>query len=105
MPIDKAGNNIAIICKKFCVEKLFEEIGIIGEQSETYEKTNDKNKKDIIEDNIKYAEKLNTAVTDKDHDLPSMHWIPKMHKTPIRTIYIIASKRCSTKSTASAVSD
>ena len=104
VPIDKAGNNIAIICKKIYVEKLLEEIGIIGEQSETYEKTNNKNKKDIIEDNVKYAEKLNIAVTDKDHDLPSMHWIPKMHKTPIGARYIIASKRCSTKSTASAVS-
>ena len=104
MPIDKAGNNIAIICKKFYVEKLLEEIGIIGEQSQTYEKTTNKDKKEIIKENVKYAEKLKLTITDKERDLPSMHWIPKMHKTPIGSRYIIASKMCSTKGIASAVS-
>ena len=56
VPIDKAGSNIAIICKKFYVEKLLEEVGIIGEQSKTYEKTTNKDKKEIIQENVKYAE-------------------------------------------------
>ena len=39
VPIDKAANNISIICKHFYVEVIFEEIiGIIGEGNNTYYK-------------------------------------------------------------------
>ena len=35
VPIDKASNNIAIVCKKFYVSRLFEELGIPGNTSDT----------------------------------------------------------------------
>ena len=37
--IDKAGNNIAIVCKKYYVETILKEIGHIGPENSTYEKT------------------------------------------------------------------
>ena len=36
LPIDKAVNNIAIICKKHCVTVFLKEIGILDAGNETY---------------------------------------------------------------------
>ena len=36
VPIDKASNNLAIICKRFYAEVLLKEIGKLGGVSETY---------------------------------------------------------------------
>ena len=36
VPIDKAANNVAIICKRFYIQKLLNEVGIPGDSSPTY---------------------------------------------------------------------
>ena len=53
VPIDKAVNNIAIICKKYYVTVILKEIGILDAGNETYEKFN-KNQVEIIQDNLEY---------------------------------------------------
>jgi len=42
---------------------------------------------------------------DTEKDLPIMYWIPKMHKNPSASRFIIASKKCSTKQISKAVSN
>ena len=51
VPIDKAGNNIAIICKRYYVEVILKEIGQIGNGNSTYEKSS-KTVEDVVEDNV-----------------------------------------------------
>ena len=41
-----------------------------------------------------YTEKL--EVPSKDNILPTMYWVPKLHKTPYKHRFISASSRCST---------
>ena len=36
VPIDKASNNVAIICKRYCVEVILMQTGIIGHGNNTY---------------------------------------------------------------------
>ena len=103
VPIDKAGNNIAIICKRYYVEVILKEIGQIGNGNCTYEKSS-KTVEDVVEDNIMYSERLELEVEDEEKDLPSMYWIPKMHKDPPGARFIIASKQCSTKKISKSVS-
>ena len=50
-PIDKASNNVSIICKRYYVEVVLKEIGILGSGNETYEKAN-RSKEKIVD--IKY---------------------------------------------------
>ena len=50
-----------------------------------------------------YSERLGLEVEDKESDLPSMYWIPKMHKNPPGARFIIASKQCSTKKISKSV--
>ena len=103
VPIDKAGNNIAVICKKYYVEVILKEIGHIGDGSNTYVKTS-KTVADIVEENVMYSERLGLEVDDREKDLPNMYWIPKMHKDPPGARFIIASKQCSTKKISKSVS-
>ena len=101
--IDKAGNNIAIICKRYYVEVILKEIGQIGNGNSTYEKTS-RTVEDVVEDNMMYSERLGLEVDDREKDLPSMYWIPKMHKDPPGARFIIASKQCVTKKISKSVS-
>ena len=103
-PIDKTSNNVSVICKRYYVEVVLKEIGILGNGSETYEKT-DRSKEEIVDDNRIYSEKLGYTLSEKEKDLPTMYWIPKMHKTPIKHRFIVASKSCSTKQLSTAVSN
>ncbi len=102
VPTDKAGNNIAIVCKVFYISKAIEELGIYQnikakEQKErTYIEINDSFKR-IIDRHVKYStSKLNCdSIPDK---LPYLYWIPKMHKKQIsKQQYIAASGFCTTK--------
>ena len=104
VPIDKAANNIAIVCKRYYVEVILKEIGIMGEGNSTYCKI-EKSAQDIVEENVKESEVFGFNISEKEKCLPSMYWIPKMHKTPISHRFIIASKLCSTKQMSQAVSN
>lgn len=103
VPIDKAANNVAIICKKHYVDVILKEVGFSTSNTETY-KTALKSKDEIIDDSITYSEKLGLKSDDKNNGLPVMYWTPKMHKNPSGCRFIIASKTCSTKPLSKSVS-
>ena len=104
VPIDKAANNFAFICKKYYVSVILKELGLSGLSSNTYEKSN-LSKDEIINNNIKFCEKFGLKITEEQKSLPLMYWLPKMHKTPIGTRFIIASKNCSTKPLSGIISN
>jgi hypothetical protein len=104
VPIDKASSNIAIVCKRYYVEVILKEIGHIGTGNSTYEKV-DRSLEEIVEENCMYAERSGFKVDETEKELPIMYWIPKMHKNPSGSRFIIASKTCSTKQISKAVSN
>ena len=104
VPIDKAANNIAIICKEYCVTVILKEIGIFNTGSEVYEKWN-KNLKEIIQDNLECNTRLKLSSRSNDESFPIIYWIPKLHKNPAGSQFIVASKNCSTKPLSKAVSN
>ena len=102
VPTDKASNNIAVVCKKFYIEKSMKELGIFADASQnekddrTYEMV-DKDVKSIVDRHMRYM-KSNSITTEIPEYLPFLYWIPKMHKKPFsKQRYIAASHRCSTK--------
>ena len=50
VPIDKASNNVALICKRFYIQKLLDEVGIPGDNSSTY-KLSSRDPNQIIQNN------------------------------------------------------
>ncbi len=98
VPADKAINNIIIVCKKYYIQTLIDELGVFSDTaSKTY--AYDNTTLDII---VKlYLEKitqLRVEVSEKQQDL---YWIPKMHKTPYKSRFIAGSKNCTTKPVSS----
>ena len=104
VPIDKAANNISIICKRFYVQVILKEIGILDVGNLTYNSA-DRDRDEIISENCLYTAKLGYDVSDEEKVLPIMYWIPKMHKSPIGHRFIVASKICCTKQVSKAVSN
>ena len=96
VPIDKAANNVAFVCKKFYVEKLLTEIGIMGNPSDTYNVI-ERDIQSIIVNNIELCKKFGLSVDERDNK-------PKMHKTPSGARFIVASSACSTKPLSKAMS-
>ena len=103
VPIDKASNNIVIVCKKFYVSRLFEELGIPGNTSDTY-KLATKIKDDIITNNLSLCDKYGLELTVSQMTLPFMYWMPKMHYSPSRARFIVAPSTCSSKPPSQAIS-
>ena len=104
VPIDKATNNITIICKKHYVTVILKDTGILDAGNEAYEKIN-KNQEEIIQDNLEYNTRLKLSNVSKDKSLPIVYWIPKLHKNPVGSRFIIASKNRSTKVLSKAVTN
>ena len=96
VPIDKASNNVAIICKRFYIQKLLNEVGIPGDTSPTY-KLSGKDPNEVIQNNAEYCEKVGISLEERLKTLPFMYWLPKMHYDPPRARFIVASSSCSTK--------
>ena len=96
VPIDKASNNVAIICKRFYIQKLLDEVGVPGDSSPTYKLSN-QNPADIINNNISICDKFGLTLEERFQTLPFMYWMPKMHYSPPRARFIVASSACSTK--------
>ena len=103
VPIDKAANNVAIICKLFYIKHLLDEVGIFH-PNPTYTTITGKTQSAVISENLEYTEHLGIETDEQDKSLPIMYWTPKMHKTPTGARFIIASKSCSTKKISKSVS-
>ena len=64
--------------------------------SPTY-KMSGRNPEDVIADNSILCEKFDLSLDDRMKTLPFMYWLPKMHYSPPRCRFIVASSSCSTK--------
>ena len=65
VPIDKAANNISIICKRFYVQVILKEIGVLDIGNLTYNSA-DRDREEIISENCQYTAKLGYDVSDKE---------------------------------------
>jgi len=105
VPIDKAANNIAFVCKRFYALVLLEELGLIGSTTSTYTILDQLSPDNVIKQHItELKQKFNITVEDKMSTLPDIYWIPKLHKNPVKFRFIIASKHCTTKTLSKNVS-
>ena len=104
VPIDKASNNVAFICKRFYALVLCKELGITGPESSTYTQVNQNLDEVIKQQCSTLKESFNLAVDDNMQTLPDIYWTPKLHKNPTKFRFIIASKYCTQKGLSKNVS-
>ena len=102
VPIDKAANNLAFICKHFYALAIIKELNFgchlpNQDYNNTYTFTNNKTKDQIIKEHKLCLSKRKINLPNNMQDLPAIYWIQKMHKNPISFGFIIASPVCSIK--------
>ena len=98
VPIDKADSNVAFVCKRYYIEVIAKELGLQGSQSSTYEHLQNSTPNEIISNHQNdLQEHFNMTVPQEMRTLPDIYWLPKLHKTPIKARYIIASQKCTVK--------
>ena len=106
VPIDKATGNIALVCKRFYASVIAKELGLGNNNTtDTYNSRNNTSTDTIIKSNINDL-KSKFGIDDVNivnQCLPHMYWLPKMHKSPIKARFIIASPKSSIKPLSQAI--
>ena len=99
VPIDKAANNVAFVCKRFYAHILLKELGLnTNEPSSTYTPINNLSRDQIISQHkSEIKNTFNLTIPDDMLTLPDIYWLPKLHKNPLKFRFIIASKHCTIK--------
>ena len=87
VPVDKASNNVAIICKHYYVKSLHDELSLSGHFTT------------INEDNANVVSRCAESIINSQVDvsnsqlkLPHAYWTPKMHKNPPGKRYITSCR-------------
>jgi hypothetical protein len=94
---NKAPNNLVFVCRSHYIDFLIKELGIdnlLGHP--TYSPTT-LTKEDIMDNHRSVLCSFGISTKDEELDLPSLYWIPKLHKCPFKQHYIAGSAKCSTK--------
>ena len=102
VPIDKAANNVAFICKHFYALIIIKELNLdchLPNQDDNYTYTfiNNKAKDQIIKEHKLYLSKHKINLVNNMQNLRIIYWIPKIHKNLSSFRLIIASPVCSIK--------
>ena len=98
-PVDKASNNIAIVCKQLYAKVILEELNFSDNNAgnnPTYELVHE-DQKDIVQKHKDFQESMGLTLEEDYEKLPPMHWTTKMHKEPVSSRFIIGSKISSLK--------
>ena len=98
-PIDKAGHNFAIVCKKFYIDILKKELGVhhtvMG--NEVYKPVK-MALDDLVSQHVQRLDKdFNIKLKDDDKNIPLIYWISKQHKNPYKFRFISGASHCTTK--------
>ena len=89
MPADKAANNVVVVCRKYYIEVLKKEIL----NSTTFQAMHS-SESQIVDRHITATDKLKAPA---EHlKVPTMYWLPKLHKKPFKFRFISASSKCTT---------
>ena len=92
VPVDKAANNVAIICKKFYLQVLQDEI--VNSQNFAPSPSSSDN---LMLEHKQFLEKIGITLDSDNVKLPYLYWLPKFHKEIVGSRFIISGSSCSTK--------
>jgi hypothetical protein len=103
VPVDKAANNIAFVCKAFYVKTLQDELD--GNASQVYEVADEG---DLVV-SARHTHTLKTVfgidLKESDQRLAYLYWLPKLHKSPPSQRFIAGAARCTTTHLSKILSD
>jgi hypothetical protein len=99
VPVDKASNNFAIICKQFYLNVLKSELGIKKDVvlgNDVYEYVHMKNE-DLYLYHSNKLKDFNIKLDELNKNIPLLYWTSKQHKNPYKFRFIAGACRCTSK--------
>ena len=92
VPADKAANNVVVVCLLHYINTLKQELTGTKAYEET--STDEKSVVNSHSNNLPYKFAVN--VKESQDKLPTMYWLPKLHKRPYKARFIANSSSCTT---------
>ena len=87
VPADKAANNVVVVWRLHYINTLKQELSGTKAYKETSEE-----EKSVVNGHCNHlALKFSVCVKERQDRLPTMYWLPKLHKTPYKARFIANS--------------
>ncbi len=104
-PADKAANNFIFICKKYYMQCLCSELGVVHTINGSWIATGNSvyvpaplSLENIIDVHEDISADFGVKIKEEDKTLPMIFAIPKLHKTPYKFRFIAGARKSSMKS-------
>ena len=92
VPADKAANNVVVVCRLHYVNTLKQEL----DGTRAYQET-DTDEMSVVNAHLNdLPVKFSVCVNEGQDKLPTMYWLPKLHKRPYKVRFIANSSSCTT---------
>ena len=92
VPADKAANNVVVVCRLHYVNTLKQELDGTRAYLET-----DTDEMSVVNAHLNdLPVKFSVCVNESQDKLPTMYWLPKLHKRPYKARFIANSSSCTT---------
>ena len=92
VPADKAANNVVVVCRLHYINTLKQEL----DGTRAYQET-DTDEMSVVNAHLnKLPVKFSVFVNEGQDKLPTMYWLPKLHKRPYKAKFIANSSSCTT---------
>ena len=92
VPADKAANNIVVVCRLHYINILKQELNSTKAYKET--STDEKTVVNSHSNDLPYTFAVN--VKERQDKLPTMYWLPTLHKRPYKARFIANFSSCTT---------
>ena len=90
-PADKAANNVAV-WRLYYINTLIQKLG----STKTYERISTDERSIVNTHSIDITAKFAVRIKEKQDRLPTLYWLPKLHKRPYKARFIANSSSCTT---------
>ena len=92
VPADKAANSVVVVCRIHYINTLKQELN----GTKAYEETSIDEKSVVNSHSNDLPYKFAVNVEVRQDRLPTMYWLPKLHKRPYKARFIANSSSCTT---------
>ena len=92
VPADKAANNVVVVCRLNFINTLNQELN----GTKAYEKTSIDDKSVVYSHSNEIPHKFAVDVKERQDRLPTMYWLPKLHKRLYKARFNANSSSCTT---------
>ena len=88
-------NNIISLCKSHYIDCLIKVLAIDNSLGNPTYTPITPTKEEILDNHRSVLCSFGISTKDEEMDLPSLYWIPKLHKCPFKQRYVAGSAKCS----------